>query len=65
MTLHPLFYALYAMIAALIWWSVADARLTYTLVYTGLLALLFTAHIAYIDDLKRSETHDDDIDWDN
>lgn len=65
MTLHPLFYILYAMLGALIGWSVADARLAYTLVYTGLLALLFTAHIAYVNDLNRSETHDDDIDWDN
>ena len=65
MTLHPLFGILYAMFAALIWWSVSEDRLAYTMVYTALLALLFAVHLAYLNDLKRSETHDNDIDWDN
>jgi hypothetical protein len=64
MTLHPLFGILYAMIAALIWWSVSDDRLAYTMVYTALLALLFAVHFAYLNDRNRERNHNDDIDWD-
>jgi hypothetical protein len=64
MTLHPLFGILYAMIAVLIWWSVSEDRLAYTMVYTALLALLFAVHLAYLNDRKRERNHNDDIDWD-
>lgn len=64
MTLHPLFALLYAMLGVLIWWAVSAHLPTFVAAY-GLIAVsLMVIHNAYVQDLKRSETHDDDIDWD-
>jgi mannose/fructose/N-acetylgalactosamine-specific phosphotransferase system component IIC len=64
MTLHPLFALLYAMLGYLIGWAVYAHLTTFVVAYALLAVGLAVIHYAYVQDLKRSETHDDDIDWD-
>jgi hypothetical protein len=65
MSLHPLFALLYAMVAVLIWWAVDSDLPSFVAAY-GLIAVsLLVIHNAYVQDLKRSETHDDNDDTDH
>jgi hypothetical protein len=64
MSLHPLFLILYAMLGVLTWWAVSSHLTTFVVAYALLAVGLAVIHYAYVNDLKRSETHDDDIDWD-
>lgn len=60
MTLHPLFALLYIMMGYLIGWAVYAHLTTFVVVYILLLAVLLCIHLAYVNDLKRSETNDND-----
>jgi membrane protein required for beta-lactamase induction len=63
--LHPVFWAIYVLLAILIYWSVEGHQPISAMAYGLIAVCTVMTHYAYLQDRKRERNHNDDDDDDD